>query len=88
VPGRDAVALISTLHVNVVRLVDEVGPPLTGGRPRREQAERFFPDRLLVSVLRKAGGGFNPGDLIQQGLVLALDYLKGGGESGRGLDYL
>jgi hypothetical protein len=53
-----------------------------------QQAERIFPDRVLVSALRTAGGGFEPGHRSQQGLVLALNDLDGGDEPGLGLDYL
>jgi DNA invertase Pin-like site-specific DNA recombinase len=88
VPGRDAVALISALHVDVVSLVDEVGPPLAVDGDIVQQAERVLPDRLLTSVLRRAGDGFEPGHLVQQDLVLALDCLDGGDEPGLGLDYL
>jgi hypothetical protein len=53
-----------------------------------QQPERVFPDSLLVSARRKAGGGFEPGHRSQQGLVLALNDLDGGDEPGLGLDYL
>jgi hypothetical protein len=88
VSGHDAVALTSALHVDVVRLVDEVGPPLAVDGGIVQQAERGFPDSLLVGALRRAGGGFEPGHRIQQDLVFALDCLDGGNEPGLGLDYL
>ena len=88
VPGRDEAALTSALHVDAVRLVDEVGPPLAVDGQVVQQAERVFPDRLLASALRKAGAGFEPGHRIQQDLVLALDCLDGGDEPGLGLGYL
>jgi hypothetical protein len=53
-----------------------------------QQAECVFPDGLLVGALRRAGGGLEPGQRIQQDLVFALDCLDGGDEPGLGLDYL
>ena len=53
-----------------------------------QQAERVFPDGLLVGPLQRAGSGFEPGHRIQQNLVFALNCLDGGDEPGLGLDYL
>jgi hypothetical protein len=74
VTARPAAPLASALHVNAVRLVDEVGSPLAVSGQSVQQAERIFPDRLLVSALLNAGGGLEPGHRVQQDPVLALDY--------------